>query len=316
MEPVEVFRNRLPRHAFATDDLTQGLRLFDTAEAIRRAILQFNAKHSIGWLAFDVDRNTAAYDWDDLHCPAPNIVVVNKMNGHAHLLYGLEKPVHNYTEAKPKPQRYIAAVDVALCEKLKADPGYSRLLCKNPLHEKWIVLTPRFALYDLAELGDWLDLSKYQDRRRRLPMTGLGRNCTLFEVLRLYAYKARRQPWLSDGIYYEAVLAKAHEINAGFNPPLPHSEVRSTAKSVARWTWRRMSAEGFRKLQAKRSQIAAIKRTDRALERRAKILEAVQQCPGLTQEDIAALCGVSRWTVMRAKPGNVATPISDKEARS
>lgn len=298
--PDQVFKTRMPRHAFATDDLTHGLRLYTGHEALRYALLQFNAKHSINWLAYDVDRNTAAYDWEDMHAPTPNLVMVNPDNGHAHLLYGLENPVHNYTEARPKPQRYLAAIDLALCDKIEADPGYSKLLCKNPLSERWIVLQPRYDLYDLAELADYVDLTKYNDRRRRLPMTGLGRNCTLFELLRTWAYKERRQPWLSETMFRDSVLSKAYTINAGFNPPLPHSEVRATAKSVARWTWKRMSAEGFIERQKSLSKRAAIARTERALETRSRILEAIEQCPDLTQEDIAALCGVSRWTVIRA----------------
>lgn len=316
MNPGEVFRDRMPRHAFATDDLTHGLHLYEAAEAVRRALLQFNARHSFAWLAFDIDRPTAAIDWEDRHAPAPNLVMVNRDNGHAHLLYGLENPVHNYNEAKPKPQRYLAAIDCALCDKLEADPGYSKLLCKNPLHDRWIVLYPRSELYDLGELADWVDLSKYKDARRRLPMTGLGRNCTLFELLRLWSYRERRQPWLTEDYFREAVLVHALAINAGFNPPLPHSEVRSTARSVARWTWRRMSAEGFQAHQTRLSRLAAASRTEKALERRAGILEAVRQCPELTREDIAALCGVSRRTVFYALRGGVQAPISDKDLSS
>lgn len=309
-DPGSVFRERFPRHAFATDDLTNGLRLYEHLEALTKAIVQFNAKHSIGWLAFDVDRPTAALDWDRPRIPAPNLVMVNQDNGHAHYLYGLREPVHNYAEAKPKPQRYIAAVDCALGDLLEADPGYSKLLCKNPLHDRWTVLYPRLALYDLGELADYVDLTKYRDRRRRLPTTGLGRNCTLFEVLRKWAYTSRREPWLSESFFYEAVLAYAHRINQGFNPPLPHSEVRSTARSVARWTWRRMSAEGFKAVQVNRSRKAAIIRTDRALIRRAKIREAIAQCPGLRQADIAALCGVSQQLVSLVSR-DLQPPISD-----
>lgn len=299
-DPVDVFRQRVPRHAFATDDITHGLHVYAAADALRRAILQFNARHSIGWLAYDVDRTTAAFDYDDLHAPTPNLCIVNPDNGHAHLLYGLEAPVHNYLEAKPAPQRYLAAVDVALCEKLQADPGYSRLLCKNPTHPRWIVQTPRLHLYELDELSEYVDMTKYRDRRRRLPTTGLGRNCTLFEVLRLWAYRERRQPWLSESMFMNSVLARAYELNAGFTPPLPHSEVRATAKSVARWTWKRMSSEGFRKVQADRSRLAVIQHTALKLDRYAKVREAAEQCPDLTWDDIAAMTAVSRSTVARA----------------
>lgn len=299
MSIQDTFRDRMPRHSFATDDLTHGLRLYAAADALRCALLQFNAKHSISWLAFDIDRPMAALDWEDRHAPAPNLIMINRDNGHGHYLYGLQAPVHNYHDAKPKPQRYIAAIDVALSEKLGADPGYSKLICKNPMHDRWLTLTPRMELYDLAELADYVDLTKYRDARRRLPTTGLGRNCTLFEVLRLWAYKERRQPWLSETMFHESVKSHALAINAGFNPPLPYSEVRATARSVSRWTWRRMSIEGFQERQAKLSRLAVAAHTEKALERRARILDTVKQCPDLSQADIAALCGVDRKTVNR-----------------
>lgn len=293
----DTFRERMPLHGFATDDLRNGLRKYAATEAIRLALLQFNAKHSIGWLAFDIDHEQAALEWEDRHAPAPNLIIINRDNGHAHYLYGLTAPVHNYNEARPKPQRYLAAIDVALTDKLGADPGYSKLICKNPLHDRWLTITPRLRLYDLDELADYVDLSKRLDARKRLPAIGLGRNCSLFETLRRWAYRQRREPWLAESMFHDAVMCQGYVINAGFNTPLPHSEVRSTAKSVARWTWRKMSDEGFKARQAILSRKAVQAHMAKAHERRDAILAAIDQCPTLTQEDIAALCGVTRRTV-------------------
>ena len=49
----------------------------------------------------------------------------------------------------------------------------------------------------------------------------------------------RRENWLG------AVLGGALTYNEAFTAPLPHSEVRHTAKSISKWTWTHMSPEGF-----------------------------------------------------------------------
>ena len=301
MSAIETYKARLPMHGYGTDDFMHGLRIYPIENLLTKALVQHNAKHSLAWLVYDLDSDTAMLDWEDNRCPAPNMIAINPENGHAHLFYGLEKPVHNYTHASPKALRYMAAIDVALTAKLGADRGYSKFISKNPIHERWLTFFPRIDLYDLDELADWLDLSKLQDRRRRLPAEGLGRNCTLFETLRLWAYRERRkdQQYFSEEYFREACLWRAFAINAEFTPPLMHSEVRSTARSVSRWTWRNMSAEGFRQYQRNVSKIAAAKRTEQSLELRRRIVETARNCPTLVQADIAALCGCDQGTVSR-----------------
>lgn len=313
--PEKIFRERLPSHGYATDDLQYGLGFMPQMAMLQRAIIQYNCKHSIGWLAYDVDSTTARFDWYDDSCPPPNILIINPDNGHAHLLYALEKPVHNYAEARDKPLRYLASVDVALTEALHADRGFSKLVCKNPLHDKWEVLYPRMLIYTLDELASWVDLNKYKDKRRRLPPIGLGRNCTLFETLRIWAYRARRQPYLSEELFHAAVLNHAYVINQEFTPPLPHSEIRSTAKSVARWTWRKMSPEGFIAYQRAMGKRSGAVRKVKSMDLRQQILEATEQCPNLVQADIAAMMGVSRETVNRHLR-SVTRTISDKYSYS
>ncbi|MFY2365656.1 replication initiation protein, partial [Klebsiella pneumoniae] len=78
--------------------------------------------------------------------------------------------------------------------KLAPDMANSGLICKNPLHQHWLVQVWERRLYDLASLSDYLDLSSYNGRKS-LPEYGVGRNCTLFEKKRLWAYKAIPQGW-------------------------------------------------------------------------------------------------------------------------
>jgi hypothetical protein len=230
---------------------------------------------------YDIDRNGAALDWSDRNAPPPTIVAQNPDNGHAHLIYGLDVPVRTAPGAKTGPLRYAAAVDCALRALLGADHGYSGLICKNPLHPHWRVVEWEPRLYELGDLDSWLDLNAYADRRKRLPAYGLGRNCNLFEYLRCWAYRAIRQGWPEYGRWFEACLVRAEGYDvaefAGTKAGrLPASEVRATAKSVARYTHRHFSPEGFRAYQAasgrkggkasKRPPVAGSERTEKPWE--------------------------------------------------
>ena len=319
---LDLFKDSLPSRGFATDDLSTGLHFVPLSELILRAQVQYNWKHSVKYLAYDDDSDDALFNWEDRNCPPPNLLIRNGNNGHAHLLYALETPVHKYDEnrrsgkkgpaAKQAPLRFLGAVDVALTETLGADPGYTKLICKNPLSTRWEVYCFRQETYDLNELASWLDLSKYSDKRRRLPDIGYGRNCTLFERLRLWAYKERRNPALSQETFLYRVRTRAMALNAEFEQPLPFSEVRSTAKSIGNWTWVHMSAEGFKAWQSKNGKRSGVVRRAKALELREKLVEARESCPTLTQGDIADLYGVTRQTVNKHLKEYKRT-ISDKE---
>ncbi|WP_460882709.1 primase C-terminal domain-containing protein [Pseudaeromonas pectinilytica] len=82
------------------------------------------------------------------------------------------------------------------------------------------------------------------------PEYGLGRNCTLFEKTRLWAYKAIRQGWPGYREWLAACVDRASGYNAQFKQPLPANEVRHTAKSIAKWTHQHLSPAGFSAWQA------------------------------------------------------------------
>ena len=213
--------------------------------------IQANGPTHKYWLVFDVDKPNASLDWYDSGAPAPNIVATNRDNGHAHLIYGLEVSIRTAPDGRSAPLRYAAAVENALREKLGADIGYAGLICKNPLNPHWQVSTWESCLYNLDWLADYVDLSAYSGRKR-LPDYGLGRNCNLFDYLSTWAYKAIRQGWPEYERWLEACLTRAEGYNKKtFKEPLPQSEIKATAKSVARWTHKNFSAAGFSEWQAK-----------------------------------------------------------------
>ena len=287
-----MFRERLPAKPYHTDDLGAGLKVRSAERAALARYIQPNGPTHRFWLVYDIDRPGAAIDWSDRGAPPPSITAKNPENGHAHLIYGLETSVRTAPDAKSAPLRYAAAVDCALQRVLGADLGYSGLICKNPLHPHWQVTTWEPRLYTLADLDSWLDLQPAQDRRKRLPDYGLGRNCNLFEELRKWAYRAIRQGWPDFDQWQGACFDRAKMYNAGFTAGLDLQEVRHIARSVAKWTHQHLDAASFSEWQARQGQ-------KKGSQVRARLLPLVREklSQGLSQAEIARVLGVSRQTI-------------------
>ena len=156
---LDLFRKRLPKRPYFTNDYSLGVRIGTAKRAIQARYIQPNVPWLRVWLPFDLDRAGAGYDWYDRGAPGPNIVVENRENLHAHLLYGLAVPVA-IGDDTTKAARFAAAVEYGLMVKLNADPAYNGLLCKNPLSDYWNVRVYEQRLYDLSWLADYLDLSR------------------------------------------------------------------------------------------------------------------------------------------------------------
>lgn len=303
MTQLDLFSDTIPKKPYCTDTLGS-LDIRPAMSAIKRRYIQPNSPSDLRWLVYDIDRPTGYFDWYDRHGPTPNIVVRNRDNGHAHLLYGLEVPVYKQPTAQKRPMRYAAAIDVALTEKLEADPGYAGLLCKNPLHPSWDVSIFEKSSYTLGWLADYVDLEPFRDKRIHLPPVGLGRNCTLFEVTRRWAYRQRRSPqgWLSVGFFIEAVTAYA----AGYNlqtftkNPLPWAEVKATGKSIGKWTWENMDEVGFRAWGDNRRAKSIRVRKAGAFEKAQQARLYRETHPEASNRAIAQVLGYSLDTVNRA----------------
>lgn len=196
------------------------------------------------WLGFDVDRIGAAIDWSDRNAPAPTLTITNPENGHAHLLYALKTSIRTAPDGKMKPLRYAAAVENALRKKLDADTGYSGLICKNPNHEHWKIAVWQPELYTLDWLADSLDLIAANDKEI-VADYGLGRNCTLFDRTRKWAYCAIRQGWPEYDPWLQACHERASAYNLQFPTPLDDNEVNGIAKSIAKWTHGKLTKESF-----------------------------------------------------------------------
>ncbi|EFG1410268.1 TPA: replication initiation protein [Escherichia coli] len=309
---LQYFEENLPHRPYHTDDLAFGLRISGKGRALLARYIQQNQPHAQFWLVFDVDREGAAIDWSDRDAPAPNITVKNPVNGHAHLLYALNIAVRTAPDASVKALKYAAAIERALCEKLGADVNYSGLICKNPFHLEWQVMEWREEAYTLDELADYLDLSA-SARRSIDKHYGMGRNCHLFETLRKWAYRAIRLGWPDYERWLEAVIQRVEMLNSQFPVPLSEAECRAIGKSVAKYTHRKFSPEGFSAVQAARGRKGGKANSSANQSNKGKKSAAVRWTAnddkrrraldmyilGASTEDIAVAVGVSSRTVRR-----------------
>ena len=241
----------LPNKPYCTDELGVTY-IRPKSSAIKKKYLQVNQPKLVTYLAFDIDRQGGVLSWYDNDLPAPYWTSKNPENGHAHIAYRLKVPFCTSDIAHSEPIRYAAAIQSAMTERLKADRGFAGLLTKNPLHSHWKNEFWTEYEYTLDELADYLDLKGHPLRGSE--SSGLGRNCELFDNTRQWAYRAIREFWAPNykRKWNAAVYDKVESTNSQFNVPLPVSEVKAIAKSIANWTYREFTPDKFRQSQAKK----------------------------------------------------------------
>ena len=157
--------------------------------------------------------------------------------GGIHAVYALEVPVGRTDAAHTLPLRYLAHVADRLSYHLGADPGYGGVITRNPINPGPECFTHwgRMFPYTLGELDQALPKDKLPKRR----LTGIGRNCDLFQSMVSEVFRPRWAAVLGAQGHSEAWLDHVRTQNvATFAPDvLPDSECRSIAKSSYRyWT--------------------------------------------------------------------------------
>ena len=234
------FYKNLPHKPYGTNELGAGLIIRQKKTAIQMPYIQHNPPCFISSLVFDVDTSDAYFSWFDANLPPPTWIAKNSQNGHAHIGYMLLAPVCTTHRAKQNVIQYLAKIEQAYSLALGADRGYTGLITKNPCHGTWENHTFGVQPYDLNYLADFVELQELKTDLKEV--SGLGRNCMMFDTVRFWAYEAIRA-FISGSpdSWYAEVLKVATNANGAFLEPLPHSEVKATAKSIARWVWRNHS---------------------------------------------------------------------------
>lgn len=241
----EKFINNLPHKPYCSYGKGTATLIRSKNHAIKLPLIQVNPPHLVNYLIFDIDASDAYLHYFDAELPLPTWIAKNKSNGHCHVCYELKTPICKTANARLKPLRYVAAIEQSYAQKLGADVGYTGLLTKNPIDSDWEVSILNPIPFELDELADYVDLET-KPKITEKEVSGLGRNCSIFDSVRFWAYKAIRTH-LEGGYnnWYDEVLKTAQNANAAFIAPLPYSEVKATAKSVAKWVWRNHHSAEF-----------------------------------------------------------------------
>ena len=233
---ADFYRN-LPYKPYCSDDLGHGVIIRPKKTAIQKPYIQHNPPCLITSLVFDIDRSDAYFAWSDANLPQPTWIAKNPKNCHAHIGYMLATPVCTTHRARQNVIEYLAKIEQAYGLALGADRGYSGLITKNPCHRTWENHIFDVEPYKLNYLADFVELTELKTDLKEV--SGLGRNCMMFDNVRFWAYEAIRA-FISGSydVWHREVLNVAINANGAFLEPLPYSEVKATAKSVSRWVWR------------------------------------------------------------------------------
>lgn len=311
----------------ATNDFRrEGLYKHTQENALASRYIQPDRTYQAAWVKLDMDRAEACAAWIDQGMPRPHVMVGSNQSGRGHLLYGLKVPVVTSINGRLAPLKFMANVEAGFTRLMGADPAYGGHTVKTPLHPDWFTHLYDGPLYDLGDLINALPASISKRPIPRAEFVGVSRNIDLFDALRLWAYGealgARRAG--DYGRWEQEVARQAHDLNR-FDVPLPLSEVRSTSRSVAAWTWRNaerlcgsvlggikrsrlrswdrpeMTAQEARERMADGAERTHAVRRNRTFDAITGAIEelALQGITSPSPSQIAQLAGVSRHTVIR-----------------
>lgn len=253
------FYQNLAYKPYCSEDLYYGLRVRPKDIAVLKPYIQGNQPSMMHYFFFDIDREEAVLAWFDANLPRPYWTAQTSKNGHAHICYKLQIPLCTSELGSKKAISYAAKVQAGLASKLGADVGYSHLITKNPFSQEWRTTFWTDQAYTLDYLADFVELPKKLTKRQEA--SGLGRNCTLFDTTRKWAYTAVRD-YLhhhSSLTWEKAVLAHLQALNGEFTEPLPYSELKATARSIANYCWKKFSHAGFSEWQSNNAKRANAK---------------------------------------------------------
>lgn len=290
--------------------------------AIRYPYMQVNRPGFTSWLIFDLD-HAHAMVWQDRGLPPPNMIVRDRQTGHSHLYYAIA-PVCTTDAARAKPIAYMKAIYSAYQVLLGADLDYhSGPVSKTPGHPWWLTHELHNRVYDLGDLAEYVDLAPANPWGKRPELDEKKRNsraCQLFDGLRYYAYSIvnRERKTGNYDTFVRWLENHASGLNnfatKGFPSDLPMSAVRSTVRSVARWTWEKYAGDvrchrGAMKLDPdlplpERQSLAALRthavRQDNTADKiRSACRMLIKRGASLTQVAIGHLAGVTRQTVAK-----------------
>ena len=218
---------------YCTSNFSHGLVIRPKFTAIECPSIQINTPWEVRYIILDVDKPLDFPNWPI----NPSLIALNPENGHYHVYFELETPVLIGEKVNPRPQAYLKSIIKKLINAFDADPDYSGLIAKNPLHRKWQIAPykGRWTTYSLKRLEKALSCFPQAVKSNLAPNIN-GRNCTVFDSLRFWSYR-QIQTFESPLNWDTHVLDKCLSLNQILTEPLNDREAFQIAKSVSKWTW-------------------------------------------------------------------------------
>lgn len=243
---------RLPARIVCGDRFDRAARM-PRSKAVLRRYIQPNPPGLCGWMPLDLDYD-APEPWREAGVAEPSVAVRNPHNGHSHLAYFVRPAVAVRRCEQRRSERYLAAVEDCYTRRLGADRAYPGLWVKSPWCSAWCVAWGRAEPYTLRELAAFVPEVRTWRPPQAADLAAHGRNCDLFDAVRHWAYRAvlrAKQSGDTREAWFEEVLAHCLSYTAReHDPALPYSECRHTARSIAGWTWRKLTPRSFAARQA------------------------------------------------------------------
>lgn len=245
--------------------------------AIRKRFIQANPRRMVNALVVDIDRPSAVMDALERPHEHPDPSWVIETDRGAHVGWWLSDPVCRSDYAALKPLRYAARIQEGLVKLLGADPAFTGFITRNPTFPALApgeVIWGADTAYELADLRT-STMPRILPKKARTARSDLGRNCALFEQGRHEVYRLNRaMSFPGTDALFRASLSHLLDLNGSIRDdaggPLPVSEVRSIASSMARWTAKNHTAQGFiqhQRIANKKSATARRQETEKKLER-------------------------------------------------
>lgn len=254
---LELYKSKLPAKPYHTNNYTFGKQVGSLKSALKSTYLQPNSLTHKYFIILDLDSEMSVMDWSDKGLPAPQLIVRNLDNGRSHMTYILKTSVKIDVSGRLKPLKYCSDVEHGLAVRVGADMNYNGLLTKNPFNSSaFKVLSFANQPYDLDYLNEFVDKDLVKKQREAKKKRNVedgfasGRNCTLFDNLRIWAYNNWQHYHPAE---LQSVIHEQAEQFNNFECQLGRREVETIADSVYRFINRNFSMERLNELKSERA---------------------------------------------------------------
>jgi hypothetical protein len=185
------------------------------------------------YIAIDIDHENwyeATHDNDLI----PNIVIKNKNNNKAHLLYETD-PVWLGKGSSDRLKGFHRRINKGMNLALGGDTAFNNQTIKNPNNENWETIILHDVAKDLRELSECVDLPPIYLGAEEEELYE-GRNHEIFTRVRKQSYRIK-QNYNNFLSFTFAISEIAHSINNNFPIKLGSKEVDDMIKRISEWTW-------------------------------------------------------------------------------